>query len=134
MIGSFQSGDTSQISELHLHQSFSRFGWVLLQLRSDKAVVEMLQRRFIKMDQSWTRHTYSQDIQYLYGRCLLNHGDAKQATKLLEQVVETQEKMLSPAHPDRLDSIYMMEASASQIHSIDIIKGGSGSHSTPNKT
>ena len=90
-------------NDFHLHQSFFRLSWVLHILRADKAVIEMLQACFIKADQSWTKLTYSQDIQYLYGLCLSRFGDLKGAIKTLEHVVKVQEN-LAEDHPARLAS------------------------------
>ena len=97
------SSDYLYSSEFHLHQSFFRLSWVLCQLRADKAVIEMIQACFIEADQSWTKRTYGQDIQFLYGRCLRNFGDVKKAKKTLEYMVKVQEK-LAEDHPSRLNS------------------------------
>ena len=90
-------------SEFHLHQSFFRLSWVLHKLRADKAEIEMIRACFIEADQSWTKSTYCADIEHLYGICLLNCGDIKEATKTLEHVVKIEEK-LSEDYPDRLSS------------------------------
>ena len=89
--------------EFYLHQSFLRLSWVLYRLRADKAVVEMIQTCFFGVDQSWAKSTYADHIEYVYGICLVNHGDIKKATKIFECVVRIREK-LAEDHPDRLAS------------------------------
>ena len=103
LIERFPPGDNLSSDQFHLHQSFFRLSWVLHKLRADKAVIEMLQTCFIGKDQSWIKLPYSAEIGYLYGRCLRNFGDTKQATKMLEYVVQIREK-LAEDHPDRLAS------------------------------
>ena len=97
----FPPGDYSD--QFHLHQCFYRLSWVLHGLRADKAVVEMLRTYFIKADHFSIELTYSQDIQHLYGKCLLNYGNVKEAMEMLERVVKVREK-LAEDHPDRLAS------------------------------
>ena len=80
-------------NEFHLHQSFFRLSWVLHTLRADKVVVEMIQTCLLEADQSWTKFTYGADIGYLYGRCLLNYGDVKEAIEVLEHIVRIKEKL-----------------------------------------
>ena len=94
-------GEYLHSNEFHLHQSFFRLSWVLYKLRADKAVIEMLQACFIEADQSWTQFTYGINIQRLYGRCLTNNGNVREATKILERVVKAREK-LAEDDPDRL--------------------------------
>lgn len=96
-------GDYLHSNQFHLHQSLYRLSWVLHLLRADKAVIEMLQACFIEADQSWTKFTYGASIEHLYGRCLLNCEDVKEATKTLEHLVNDREN-LAEDHPDRLDS------------------------------
>ena len=88
-------------NDFHLHQSFFRLSWVLHMLRADKAVIDMLQACFMEADQSWTKLTYNEDIRYLYGSCLIDFGDFKEATKMLEHVVKARKK-LTEDHRDRL--------------------------------
>ena len=102
LIRKSSSGDYLS-NEFHLHQSFFRLSWVLHRLRADKAVTEMLQACFIEADQSWTKFTYSVEIQILYGKCLKTSGDFREATKILEHVVKAREK-LAEDDPDRLAS------------------------------
>ena len=90
-------------NEFHLHQSFFRLSWVLYTLRADKAAIEMLQTCFLEADQSLTKYTYSDKFGYLYGRCLRNNGNVREATKILEHVVKAREK-LAKDHPKRLAS------------------------------
>ncbi len=96
-------GDYLHSNEFHLHQSFFRLSSVLHKLRADKAVMEMLRMCFIEADQSWTKTTYSEQIRKLYGRCLLNFGDVKEAIRILEYVVKDRER-LAEDHPDKLSS------------------------------
>ena len=96
-------GDYLHGNEFHLHQSFFRLSWILHKLRADKALIEMLQTCFIEADQSWTKFAYSEEIRYLYGRCLSNYTDVKEATKILECLVKDQER-LAEDDPYRLAS------------------------------
>ena len=96
-------GDYLYSNEFHLHQSFFRLSWVLHTLRADKAVIEMIQSWFLKPNQSWTKFTYGEEIGLLYGACLVDIGDVKEATKTLEQVVKIREK-LGEDDPNRLTS------------------------------
>lgn len=90
----FPPGNNLFSDDLYLHQSFFRLSWVLHELRADKVVISMLQKWFFKGFQSWRNATYSQDILYLYSRCLLDYGNIVEATELLEQVVDTEAKTL----------------------------------------
>ena len=101
LVKDFPPGDYSD--RFHLHQCFFRLSWVLHILRADKAVVEMLRTCFIEADHFSTELTYCQDIQYLYGRCLMNYGNVKAAMEMLEHVAKVREK-LAEDHPSRLAS------------------------------
>ena len=103
MIKDSSPGGYPYSEEFYLHQSFLRLCWVLHELRADKAAIEMLQTCFIGADQSWSKSTYADHIEFLYGMCLVNHGDIQRATEILERVVKIREK-LAVDHPDRLSS------------------------------
>ena len=94
-------------NDFHLHQSFFRLSWGLHKVRADKAVVEMLQACFIEADQSWTKFNYSEDIWYLYGKCLQNHGDLGEAISILKHVVMDRERLAEDDHR-RLTSQYAL--------------------------
>ena len=89
---------------LTFHQSFFRFGWVLRELRADKAVIGMLQKCFISVDQSWTKLPYGHHIQHLYGICLIDYRELEEGKQWLEQAFEIRENTSGPEDPDLLSS------------------------------
>lgn len=90
-------------NEFHLRRSFVRLIWVLHELRADKAAIAMLRTWVLGADLSWTGFPYGEEIGDLYGVCLLNCGDFKEATKTLEHVVEMRGRQAED-HDARLTS------------------------------
>ena len=91
-------------STFNLHQSYYRLGYVLHEIRADKAVLEMLQKCFINADQSWTNLPYGHHIQHPYGICLDHYGNSEEAKTWLEQAVQTLENSSDRENRDLLSS------------------------------
>ena len=84
---------------------FLQCGWILLQMRDDSRLGQLLQDLFVKfnIDKS------SPSLQYLpiydlESRSLVHLGQHRKAVKLLEHVVGIQKTTLAEDHPDRLAS------------------------------
>jgi tetratricopeptide (TPR) repeat protein len=96
----FNSGPQLMVARILL-----QCGWLLNLLRIDKKLFALIQDllTWLGFDQHMADEKWV-ELYDLTGRDLSNHGQAKQAVALLEQVVRIREQTLAEDHPSRLAS------------------------------
>ena len=92
------------VHNFHLQQSAYRLSYVLFYLGYGSAIFELLRMIPLQEDETWLRTENGQNIQWLHGRSMRDHGEAKEAVLVLERLNEMLLGTLDANDPKVLDS------------------------------